>query len=104
MKCSKKQGTDARLFYNAATYRCVLLAFVLATLFCSGRLRCAARKLPSGDAVELGPRGENPMSEPHANPMNLSVRCPWVNISNPCTYAGGLVPHHSVSSHACSMA
>ena len=71
MKCSKKQGTDARLFYNAATYRCVLLAFVLATLFCSGRLRCAARKLPSGDAVELGPRGENPMSVPE--PMKLSV-------------------------------
>ena len=61
----EKQGTDARLFYNAAAYRCVLLAFVLATLFCSGRLRCAARKPPSGDAVELGPRGENP--------MNLSV-------------------------------
>ena len=59
-----KQGTDAHLFYNAATYRCVLLAFVLATLFCSARLRCAAWKPPSGDAVELGPRGENPMSAP----------------------------------------
>ena len=62
----EKQGTDARLFYNAATYRCVLLAFVLATLFCSGRLRCAAGKPPSGDAVELGPRGENPMSAPES--------------------------------------
>ena len=67
----EKQGTDARLFYNAATYRCVLLAFVLATLFCSARLRCAAGKPPSGDAVELGPRGENPMSAPE--PMKLSV-------------------------------
>ncbi len=67
----EKQGTDARLFYNAATYRCVLLAFVLATLFCSGRLRCAAGKPPSGDAVELGPRGENPMSAPE--PTKLSV-------------------------------
>ena len=64
----EKQGTDARLFYNAATYRCVLLASVLATLFCSARLRCAAGKPPSGDAVELGPRGENPMSEPRAAP------------------------------------
>ena len=27
--------------------------------FCSARLRCAAGKPPSGDAVELGPRGEN---------------------------------------------
>ena len=67
----EKQGTDARLFYNAAAYRCVLLAFVLATLFCSSRLRCAAGKPPSGDAVELGPHGENPMSAPE--PMNLSV-------------------------------
>ena len=83
----EKQGTDAHLFYNAATYRCVLLAFVLATLFCSARLRCAAGTPLTGDAVELGPRGENPMSEPRAapvsegiersksgaNPMNLSV-------------------------------
>ena len=61
----EEQGTDEHVFYNAATYRCVLLAFVLATLFCSARLRCAAGKPPSGDAVELGPRGENP--------MNLSV-------------------------------
>ena len=66
-----KQGTDAHLFYNAATYRCVLLAFVLATIFCSARLRCAAGKPPSGDAVELGPRGENPMSAPE--PMKPSV-------------------------------
>ena len=66
----EEQGTDEHVFYNAATYRCVLLAFVLATLFCSARLRCAAGKPPSGDAVELGPRGENPMSapEPHAAP------------------------------------
>ena len=67
----EEQGTDEHVFYNAATYRCVLLAFVLATLFCSARLRCAAGKPPSGDAVELGPRGENPMSAPE--PMNLSV-------------------------------
>ena len=76
----EEQGTDEHVFYNAATYRCVLLAFVLATLFCSARLRCAAGKPPSGDAVELGPRGENPMSEPRAapvsggiDPMNFSV-------------------------------
>ena len=68
-----KQGTDAHLFYNAATYRCVLLAFVFATLFCSARLRCAAGKPPSGDAVELGPRGENPMSEPSAAPVSEGV-------------------------------
>ena len=68
-----KQGTDAHLFYNAATYRCVLLAFVLATLFCSARLRCAAGKPPSGDAVELGPRGENPMSEPRAAPVSEGI-------------------------------
>ena len=67
----EEQGTDEHVFYNAATYRCVLLAFVLATLFCSARLRCAAGKPPSGDAVELGPRGENPMSAPE--PMKLSV-------------------------------
>ena len=58
----EEHGTDEHVFYNAATYRCVLLAFVLATLFCSARLRCAALKPPPGDAVELGPRGENPMS------------------------------------------
>ena len=69
----EKQGTDARLFYNAATYRCVLLAFVLATLFCSSRLRCAAGKPPSGDAVELGPRGENPMSESRAAPVSEGI-------------------------------
>ena len=67
----EEQGTDEHVFYNAATYRCVLLAFVLATIFCSARLRCAAGKPPSGDAVELGPRGENPMSAPE--PMKPSV-------------------------------
>ena len=76
----EEQGTDEHVFYNAATYRCVLLAFVLATLSCSARLRCAAGKPPSGDAVELGPCGENPMTEPSAapvsegiDPMNFSV-------------------------------
>ena len=71
----EEQGTDEHVFYNAATYRCVLLAFVLATLFCSARLRCAAGKPPSGDAVELGPRGENPMSapEPRAAPSGEGI-------------------------------